>query len=107
MKHGETIAVTLARELREETGLAVEAVRLLEVRTNSRLSVEFVLLATYGGGVPRVCSAEILDARFFPPEALPGDLLANHRAIVARVVAERTAACITGTEASHGRETTF
>jgi 8-oxo-dGTP diphosphatase len=83
VKRGEQIAVALAREVKEETGLEVEVTDLLEVRTSARTRVEFTFRAKRCNGSASVCSPEILEARFFALTALPKGLLPSHRQIIA------------------------
>jgi ADP-ribose pyrophosphatase YjhB (NUDIX family) len=84
-RHGETPAETLRRELKEETGLDVRPTRLLRVNTaRGRLS-EFILLADCDGE-PEAKSAEIMEARFWPVDALPEDLLPSHGELLARLL---------------------
>jgi ADP-ribose pyrophosphatase YjhB (NUDIX family) len=77
-RHGETLAATLRRELREETGLEVRPSRLLRVNTTRGRLAEFILLAECAGE-PRVRSREIMDARFWERTELPENLLEAHR----------------------------
>jgi ADP-ribose pyrophosphatase YjhB (NUDIX family) len=67
--------------LREETGLDVRPARLIRVRTARGWLAEFVLLAECSGE-PRAISAEIMDARFWDPKELPGNLLEAHRELI-------------------------
>lgn len=82
-RHGETLGATLRRELREETGLDVRPLKLLRVLTARKPLAEFILLAECAG-VPRPCSAEIMDARFWDRAALPEDILPAHRDLLAK-----------------------
>jgi ADP-ribose pyrophosphatase YjhB (NUDIX family) len=80
-RHGETLAATLRRELREETGLDVRPSRLLRVNIPRGRLAEFILLAECAGE-PRARSAEIMDARFWDRTALPENLLPSHRELL-------------------------
>ena len=80
-QHGETLAATLRRELCEETGLEVRPSRLLRVNVSGGGMSQFVLLAECSGE-PRAKSVEILEARFWEPGELPGDLLESHREVI-------------------------
>jgi ADP-ribose pyrophosphatase YjhB (NUDIX family) len=78
---GETLAATLRRELREETGLDVRPSKLLRVNVSRGRLSQFVLLAECAGE-PRAISPEIIDARFWEPAELPDNLLQSHRELI-------------------------
>lgn len=90
VERGETVAEAIAREVREEVGLEVSVLRLIGVYSEptsqvlvypSGEAVQFVtccLLCEVSGGALRADGAEILDAGFFPTDALPEDLLPMH-----------------------------
>ncbi len=80
-RYGETLAETLRRELREETGMDVRPTRLLRVTATQGRLVQFVLLAE-SSGEPKVKSAEIIEARFWDPAGLPENLIETHRALL-------------------------
>jgi ADP-ribose pyrophosphatase YjhB (NUDIX family) len=80
---GEPLEETLAREVREETAYAIQTLALLRIVSGYRLRLEASFLARLQGGAPRLDPHEILEARFFPPDALPSGLLASHRELVA------------------------
>ena len=82
-KAGESLAETLRRELREETGLEVRPARLLRVSTRGRRLSVFILLAECDGQ-PEVRSMEIMEARFWDPTELPPDLMPDHREAIER-----------------------
>lgn len=102
---GETAEAAAQREAREETGVAVETVRLLGVYTGPRYVTRYpngdetqpialVFLCRPLGGVPRADGVEGLACGWFAPEALPPltlesadiihDALADHPEAVAR-----------------------
>jgi ADP-ribose pyrophosphatase YjhB (NUDIX family) len=61
----------IEREIREETGLVVDVVEVLEVRSGTRPQrVDVWLRCRSNGGVPRP-SAEVDEARFFELDSLP------------------------------------
>jgi len=71
MKPNESPARALEREVREEAGLVVEAVEVMEVRTGSRPQrLDIWLRCRSHGGSARP-SAEVDEARFFAFDSLP------------------------------------
>src|SRR5579859_6249216 len=86
---GESLGGTLEREVREETGLEVEALRPLRLVSGYRLRLEVHFLARLHGGTLRLDPTEVLEASFFAPDALPVGLLPDHLALVAQVCRER------------------
>jgi len=78
----ETLAEALARELREETGYLIEDVQLLQVVSGYQLRIEAVFTARLAGGTFELDEREVLDARFFSPEALPEGLLPSHIGLI-------------------------
>jgi 8-oxo-dGTP diphosphatase len=88
-QHGETLAATLRRELREEAGLEVRPSRLLRVKTTRGRLAEFVLLAE-SAGVPEAKPPEIIDARFWELTALPENMHPGHRELLAEIPDIRT-----------------
>lgn len=76
LKPGEDPATALARELREETGLAACVHRPLYVAEMGG-TLDIVYLATTPGGPLRL-SSEILDGGFFDPAAIPYPMLLHH-----------------------------
>jgi len=80
-RRGETLAATLRRELREETGLEVKPTKLLRVTTSQGWMAQFIVLAECTGE-PAARSAEIMDARFWERTELPENLLPAHRAVL-------------------------
>lgn len=71
MKPNESPASAIEREVREEIGLAVEALEVLEVRTGARPQRVDVWLRCGSRGGPTASSAEVDEARFFEFDALP------------------------------------
>ena len=73
---GEEVLAAAIREAREETGLEIRIERLINVYSYSgRVPVIIVYAATIAGGC-LACDEESLEARFFPPDAIPWDELA-------------------------------
>jgi len=79
----ETLEQAFAREVREETGLVIAEPGLVRVVSGFRLRLEVHFAAPVMGGEMTLDRREILEARFFAPDALPDGLLAAHRETVA------------------------
>jgi 8-oxo-dGTP diphosphatase len=79
---GESFSDTIIREVREETGLTVTVGELARVRSGYRLRAEVAYEARHTGGDLKLGSLEILEARWFPPEALPPGVLDSHQALI-------------------------
>jgi 8-oxo-dGTP diphosphatase len=80
-KKGERHEDTIAREVREETGLTVKVGRLLKVRSGFQYRVEFYYEATLIGGMEGLSldPREVLEARLFSVEDLPAGMAEIHR----------------------------
>jgi 8-oxo-dGTP diphosphatase len=85
-KRGEQFAETVVREVREETGLTVTVGRLLEVRVGDRYRAEVYYEAVLVGGLDDLAiqEREILEARLFALDALPGAMPPMHREFAGR-----------------------
>jgi 8-oxo-dGTP diphosphatase len=81
-KAGEPFPDTIVREVREETGLTVTVGDLARLTSGYKLRVEVAYHALCTGGTLKLGSLEILDARWFPPDALPTGLLDSHHALI-------------------------
>jgi len=90
MELGERIDQTLVREAREETGLAVEPVRLTGVYSDPRWTLTYphgdqvqMFIAHFecrpAGGALKIDGVETIDLRWFPLDALPNNLPERHR----------------------------
>lgn len=79
---GENFRQTVVREVREETGLTVVAGQLVHLRSGYQLRAEVAYEATCIGGELRLSALEILDAAWFPPDALPTGVLESHQALI-------------------------
>ncbi|MFI5342550.1 MAG: NUDIX domain-containing protein [Candidatus Methylomirabilales bacterium] len=102
---GESVCQAVLREVREETGLTVEVLRLIGVYSDPRCqivrypdnTVVHYISTLFGcrilSGTLTPCD-ETLDLRFFAPTALPQDLVAAHRIRIEDAVAQRPAAFI-------------
>jgi 8-oxo-dGTP diphosphatase len=84
---GETLENTLRREVREETGYAVETGALLQMVSGYKLRIEASFFGRLLGGELKLDPKEVIEARFFPPDQLPDGLLASHRQLVALALA--------------------
>jgi ADP-ribose pyrophosphatase YjhB (NUDIX family) len=86
----ERVEDALAREIAEETGLAVEVGPVLEVVTGYRWQrVEVVFAYRVTGGTP-VLSSEVAEVRGFPADELP-DVRADQRGMIERHTAAAAA----------------
>jgi ADP-ribose pyrophosphatase YjhB (NUDIX family) len=79
----ERVEDALVREIREETGLAIEVGPVLEVITGFRWArVELVFAFRVVGG-SEALTAEVSEIGWFPPDALP-DVRADQRGMIER-----------------------
>jgi len=78
---GERHEDTIAREVREETGLTVKAGRLLKIRSGFQYRIEAYYEATLIGGLEqmKLDDREILEARLFRLGDLPASMPDSHR----------------------------
>ncbi|MDH3236776.1 MAG: NUDIX domain-containing protein [Alphaproteobacteria bacterium] len=83
----ETMEAAFAREVREETGLEIDAPSLVRVVSGFRLRLEVHFAAPVMGGEMTLDRREILEAKFFAPDELPDGLLAAHRETVGLALA--------------------
>ncbi|MFE2540509.1 NUDIX domain-containing protein [Actinacidiphila glaucinigra] len=81
-KAGEDFRDTVAREVREETGLDVEAGELVHLKSGYRLRVEVAYAAKLVGGSLKIDSFEILEATWVSPNDLPPGLQESHRLLI-------------------------
>jgi 8-oxo-dGTP diphosphatase len=82
---GERHEDTIAREVREESGLTVKAGRLLKVRSGFRYRIEIYYEAVLVGGLDGLDldAKEILEARLFSLSDLPTGMPQEHRELAA------------------------
>lgn len=81
MERGETVAQGLAREVREEVGVAVEITRLVGVYSKPQKNeVVLTFYCTLANDSPPPCTSdEVSEWAWFAPDALPDHLLPKHR----------------------------
>lgn len=81
LQWGETLASCAEREVREETGLEIEAGRLVFIAESidpggARHILNMVMLGTYKSGALRCPTEEIIETvEWFPTRDLPGETL--------------------------------
>jgi 8-oxo-dGTP diphosphatase len=89
VKPRETLEEALAREVDEESGLAIADARMLRAVSGFRFRLEFFFTARLAGGAVRPDPGEVLEVRFFAPDRLPRGLLPEHVRMVAEAVDQR------------------
>jgi 8-oxo-dGTP diphosphatase len=82
-ERGESLEETLCREVREETGLAIEVTRLLRIVSSYRLRIEVNFVGRLKGGDLKLDPKEVIEAAWFAVDDLPAGLLPTHREIIA------------------------
>jgi ADP-ribose pyrophosphatase YjhB (NUDIX family) len=87
---GEALEPALAREIREETGLEVEVVRLVSARVARPQHLDVCYLCRVAGEPTLdLDGAEIVDGKFFEIGSLPGDLPPEQAAMMRAAGIER------------------
>ena len=91
LEAGEQPAEAARRELREETGLELEDLRLVHARTLRRsCQVETLFRARVADpALARAASGEISGAEWFAPDSLPAGLPADQRRLIERALKSR------------------
>jgi ADP-ribose pyrophosphatase YjhB (NUDIX family) len=91
---GERHEGTIAREVREETGLTVKAGRLLKVRSGFRYRIEVYYEAVLVGGLDGLTldPKEVLEGRLFSPADLPDGMPEAHRELADSLGSSKPAA---------------
>jgi 8-oxo-dGTP diphosphatase len=79
---GEEFPLTIAREVKEETGLDVKAGRLVHLKSGYKLRLEVAYEAIVTGGTLKIDEFEILEAQWHSPDFLPEGLQESHRALI-------------------------
>jgi 8-oxo-dGTP diphosphatase len=85
MEYGEQPEEALCRELREETGLKLENVRLYRARVLKR-HIEFVFRAE-ATGKAEILSREILQAGWFETAQMPEKMNRSQKSLIEKVLA--------------------
>jgi len=83
---GEHPQDALRRELREETGLELEQVKVFGTRSFGRLQQIEIVFVGRANGVPEPQSVEVDQAIWFSPTALPESLTADQKRLIERAV---------------------
>jgi 8-oxo-dGTP diphosphatase len=81
-KAGETFQQTIIREVHEETGLNVTIGDIVRLRSGYKLRAEVAYDALCTGGELKLSPLEVLDARWFPVDALPAGVLDAHLTLI-------------------------
>src|SRR5436190_2727164 len=84
LDHGEQAEDAIRREVREETGIELNELKLHSIR-NSGAHIE-VLFSAVADGEPSVRSAEIIEIRWFTADVLPDDIPSVQRQQIAEIV---------------------
>jgi len=80
LEPGETVEQGLAREVREEIGVAIRIVRLVGVYSKPQKNeVVLTFLCKLADDTPPTTSDETSEIGWFPPNALPEQTLPKHR----------------------------
>ncbi|HZS75430.1 MAG TPA: NUDIX domain-containing protein [Ktedonobacteraceae bacterium] len=94
MEQGETVDEAVCREVREETGLAIEVERLVGVYSKpQKQEVVLTFLCHVTGGTLGP-SEENRDNRYFHPDELPANTLPKHRQRIADALLNQPQAII-------------
>lgn len=86
MEYGEQPEQAICRELREETGLELENVRLYRARVVKR-HIEFIFRAE-ARGEPQILSREILKAGWFEITEMPEKMNRVQKSLIEKVLSE-------------------
>ena len=89
MNLGEQPKDALCREIREETGIELENVSIVHVRTLHQ-HIEIIFVAR-GVGEPKVKSREITALGWFAVENMPAELSKNERSLIKQALEQVTA----------------
>ena len=92
VKSGETLEQAITREVKEETGLVLDDVRLVHLASGYRLRAEAYFSARLAADSPRQINlqeSEVLEARFFSSQNLPINLLTLQLQVITQVITEQ------------------
>jgi 8-oxo-dGTP diphosphatase len=84
IEHGEQPEAAVRREIREETGIELENVRMFRLRTINR-HIEFMFRAE-SAGEPQVMSREIRSLGWFAVEEMPPEMPGAQKLLVEKVL---------------------
>lgn len=84
IEHGEQPEAAARREIREETGIALENLRMLRLRTINR-HIEFLFRAE-SNETPQVRSREIISLDWFAVDEIPAEMNEAQRMMVEKVL---------------------
>lgn len=81
LKRGETVEEAARREAREETGAELKNIQLIGIFSNldEGVTSHIILFASNEFGIVGRSDHEIAEARLFPLDALPDDLMPGYR----------------------------
>lgn len=86
MEFGEQPEEAIRRELREETGLKLENVRLYRARVLNR-HIEFIFRAD-ASGEAKILSREIFETGWFEPDKMPPKMSRAQKSLIKKVLSE-------------------
>lgn len=86
MEYGEQPEQAICRELKEETGLELENVKLYRARILNR-HIEFVFRAE-ARGAPEILSREIIQAGWFETAKMPEKMSRAQKSLIEKVLSE-------------------
>jgi len=86
VENGESIEDAFSREVLEETGLTISGIELIKIVSGYRLRMEAYfrskLLETDTEQIIKIQEKEIIEARFFPLDSLPSNILKMHQILI-------------------------